>query len=117
MEVIDGGKPLDRRRNPRRRGLLKGRLIHSADRCVVTCSIRSLSLSGAAIRVPPFTQIGEPVFLLDLTNRLGFAARVVWRKEEITGLEFTSHFELGPPGDGLPDEAEIDEAISRASAS
>ena len=95
MKVIDGGRPMERRSHPRRRTLLRGRLICGGERRSLGCAIRSLSLSGASIRLDPSIQVEEPLYLLDMTHGLAFRARTIWRKGPVIGLHFTSYFALG----------------------
>ncbi|MFI4977027.1 MAG: PilZ domain-containing protein [Caulobacterales bacterium] len=87
-------RSIDRRRTPRRKTYLGGRIIHSPGRTPVDCTIRNMSQSGATVRLAGDLDLSEPVYLLDLTHGLAFAARIVWQSDDLTGLEFRGYFEL-----------------------
>jgi hypothetical protein len=84
----NGGRtPDERRREPRHRVLLTGKLVyprinHSAD-----CTIRDLSPSGARLRVRPEDLSSDP-FLIVVKQAIVHGAITAWRSGAQAGLFF-----------------------------
>jgi hypothetical protein len=87
-----------KRREPRRRTLLAGRLC--ADGGVsVPCVIQNLSSTGASVRLQSELMLPRLVSLIDLTNGVGHKAQVRWRFREGIGLKFLTSYDLTAPRD------------------
>ncbi len=86
----------------RQRVLLKGVIVHSPAQLTLDCAISEISASGARVRLASSDALGEPIYLIDLTNALGFRASIAWRKEGIAGLTFTERFDLRGEAAGSP---------------
>jgi hypothetical protein len=65
------------------------------------CTIRDLSLVGAQIIRPAGMTIPEELYLVDLANRIGYHARLVWWRPGAAGLAFQATY---PIDDSLPKE-------------
>jgi hypothetical protein len=76
----------ERRREPRVRSLLNGRMTFNDRQCAMTCTVRNVSENGALIkhsemfRMPEEFELNIPRH--DETRR----ARVVWRRHDGAGL-------------------------------
>jgi len=79
----------DNRRAIRRR-VLKGGTIEF-DRAAFSCTVRSLSDTGAALDVPYAATLPTEFRLIMEAGQLRRPCRVVWRKENRLGVEF-GHF-------------------------
>jgi hypothetical protein len=62
----------------------------------VTCSILDWSDHGLRIAVPPRTVLPERIWLLDHRNTLVNEARLLWRRDDVAGLELLDHCGLDP---------------------
>lgn len=91
-----------KRRQPRRRVLLSGKLVHSPSELTADCAIQDISSAGARIRVPLEVLLGEPLYLINLSHGLAFRARVAWRRDNRAGLAFTAYFDLHKVNDDAP---------------
>src|SRR4051812_19502743 len=87
----------DQRRSPRRRVLWSGALVFERGAKVIPCVIQSISERGAKVRIGSSEHVpGDDVCLLDEKNRIGYAARIVWRRP----TQFRMEFEQSAPLDG-----------------
>ena len=84
----------DRRTSARRRVLWGGVIASAPGTRVIPCVIRSISASGAQVRVSSDEPIPDDLFLLDEKNRKGHTARIVWRRSALAGLEFQRSFSI-----------------------
>ena len=81
-------KPVfERRREPRRRVLLTGKIVSVDYSFSADCVIRDLSPGGARITAPPEAVCGEP-FLIVVRNATAHRSRGVWHGEGMAGLRF-----------------------------
>jgi len=87
-------EPEDGRRAVRHRTFLGATIVHGDDMLTVACSVRDWSESGARIEVPPLPVLPAKFWLLDRRSPVAFEARVVWRRENIIGVEFTDRRDL-----------------------
>ena len=85
-----GSAPADRerRRAPRLRTLLGGKLVHSGGLFSMNCVVRNLSDTGARISLPPSAGAPDTFDLIDLKHGVAFACRVVWRQYPLVGVAF-----------------------------
>jgi hypothetical protein len=104
-EIVASSEPpadAGKRRQPRRRVLLSGKLVHSPSELTIDCPIQDISSAGARIRLPSDTPVGEPLYLINMSHGLAFRARIVWRRENRAGLAFTSYFDLHKTSEDAP---------------
>lgn len=86
----------NKRRAPRRRTVLAGRLI--ADGGVsVPCMIQNLSTTGAAVKLKADMALPRLVSLIDVSNGIGHKAQVRWHFAGSLGLRFLASFDLSAP--------------------
>lgn len=64
---------------------------------VVDCSVRDLSETGARIRCKDQSAVPSDFKLLLLAENRIRDARVVWRKDDQLGLQFTGEWKAAPP--------------------
>ena len=86
----------------RQRVLLKGVVVHTSAQLTLDCAINEISASGARIRLASADALGEPIYLIDLTNALGFRASIAWRKDAVVGLTFSERYDLRGEAAGSP---------------
>jgi hypothetical protein len=78
----------DARRVPRENTLLKARITHSGGFTSIPCLVRNFSKAGANLVLPDNTPL-PPEFELHIPTRQShFRVALVWRNEEICGVEF-----------------------------
>jgi len=80
--------PDERRKHPRRRVLLTGKLAYLGDNVTADCTVRNLSEDGAMITSRHFHLPDDP-FLIVLKHGALHEARTAWRDGERCGLAFT----------------------------
>ena len=90
----DNRRQFERRREPRRRALLKGKIVYVDNSFSADCTIRDLSPTGARILAAPEAIRGDP-FLIVVKEVVVHRSRVAWRLDEQTGLQFVQSSELG----------------------
>jgi hypothetical protein len=95
MEQADSLPPAasDRRRAPRRRVLLSGKLAYADHSITADCSVRNLSESGTMIVLPPMPLPIDP-FLIVIKQASLHEARTVWRAGGCWGLQFLASWRL-----------------------
>jgi hypothetical protein len=84
----------ERRRAPRQRTLLGGKLVHSNGLLSMNCVLRNLSETGARLSLPPNTAAPDTFDLIDLKHGEAFACRVVWRQYPMIGVAFDARDRL-----------------------
>jgi hypothetical protein len=89
----DNVAPADRRRWPRRRVLLAGKLAYMTSSVTADCTIRNLSDDGALIVAPSLPLPRDP-FLIVTKEAMLHEARVAWREGERSGLAFLATWRL-----------------------
>ena len=94
--------PGDKRRELRRRVLLSGKVVHSLGELTVNCAIQDLSATGARVRLPDDTLVGDPIYLINMSHGVAWRARVAWRRENRLGLEFSQSFDLSQENEAAP---------------
>lgn len=102
MSIVRGSlahPPIERRRAPRRRTLLAGRLSYGDPAMTAPCGVRNLSETGALI------ELESPVFLMPpyrlLLAREGkvYDAAMMWRYDRRLGVAFERVHDLTQPVD------------------
>ncbi len=92
----------ENRREQRRRVLLTGRIVYSANEMTVACSIQDISRTGARVRLPGEALLSDPLYLINMSHGLAFKARVAWRRENRLGLTFSRYFDLNKADTDAP---------------
>ena len=79
--------PGERRADPRRRVLLKGKIVYLHNAFSADCTIRELSVGGARIRVAADAISADP-FLIVVKNAVVHQSTTVWHEGDQAGLRF-----------------------------
>ena len=87
METSRSNAP-ERRKRPRQKVLLTGKLAYLGGNVTADCSIRNLSDEGAMV-VGPQVHLPDDPFLIVLKYGALHEARTAWRDGERCGLAFT----------------------------
>jgi two-component system cell cycle response regulator len=87
----------EKRRAPRRRVLKDGKVITHKNCSVVDCCVRDLSETGARIRCQDQAAIPSEFRLLLPMDGIMRDARVVWRRGDDLGVQFTAEWKKAPP--------------------
>ena len=77
----------ERRREPRQRVLLTGKIVSVDYSFTADCVIRDLSPGGARVTAPPEAVCGEP-FLIVVRNATAHRSSGVWHGDGQAGLKF-----------------------------
>jgi hypothetical protein len=91
----------DRRGLPRAQVLLSARIVYGQGSYVHSCTIRDISMSGAAVFLPSGLTIPDDVYLLELKSQIVHEASVVWRLSPLIALKISMSRPLNltlPPG-------------------
>lgn len=78
---------MDENRKAIRRQVLKSATIEF-DRAAYSCTVRNLSIAGAALDVPCALAIPDEFTLIMETDRVSRHCRIIWRKENRLGIAF-----------------------------
>jgi hypothetical protein len=87
----------DQRRSIRKRVLWSGVIVSDEKARIIPCAIRSISGSGAQIRVDSDDVIPAVFFLVDRKSLIGYRARTVWRRANFAGVEFEQSVPIDGP--------------------
>jgi hypothetical protein len=79
---------MEKRREPRKRTLKRGRLVFNDGRSVIDCVVRNLSPSGALLVLPSLLGIPQEFDLHIDSDRTCRAARTIWKGDGKIGVEF-----------------------------
>jgi len=79
----------ERRREPRIRSLLNGRMTFNDRRCAMTCTVRNVSESGAMIRYSEMFRMPDEFELNIPRHEETLRAKVAWRRHDAAGLALT----------------------------
>jgi hypothetical protein len=83
----------NRRKFPRHRALLAGRVAYGTTAFTLGCTIRDISEGGARIKLPAGQTVPNKVYLIDVRKGCAYEASVVWRRTPEVGLSFSKqHF-------------------------
>jgi hypothetical protein len=80
----------ERRKSPRRRVFLRGKVVLANTHFSSDCTIRDLSPTGARIRVNPDTISIDPYHLIVVKDGVVHASTTAWQTGDEVGLEFDS---------------------------
>lgn len=80
----------DRRRSPRKRALLTGRVAYGEGAFTLNCTIRDISSTGARIALPKGQTVPNELYLVDVRNGCAYEAEVAWRGTFEVGLIFVA---------------------------
>jgi hypothetical protein len=94
MKPIEAGKPAERRRTPRHRALLAGKLANDDARLTIDCVIRNLSADGALIETSSPQMIPNELHLVHIREGVAWDARVIWRRGNQAGLQLLERHDL-----------------------
>jgi PilZ domain len=79
-----------------RQRVIKAAKIISLDRSTMTdCSVKNVSATGAQLMVENQTVVPKEFYFLQVKENQMCAAKVVWRRDKLVGIHFTS--DMGPP--------------------
>jgi two-component system cell cycle response regulator len=81
---------MDEKRTVRRRRVLKsGKIIFAEGAAVVDCVIRNLNVAGARLEEPTTVGLPDEFTLLDAHSGKSHLSKVVWRRGDQMGVEFS----------------------------
>lgn len=84
------------KRIAQRHRVIKSAKLVSLDRATVTdCTIRNISATGAQIVVENQASVPREFYFLQPKENTMCEAKVMWRREKLVGIHFTS--DMGPP--------------------
>lgn len=78
----------EKRRAPRRRTLLTGKIVHSEGAFSLDCTIRDLSATGARIQVKRDALVPTSIFLINIRDRVAYEGVVGWKRLPEYGIAF-----------------------------
>lgn len=87
----------DKRRAPRHKVLMDGKIVTLNNWSVIDCCIRDYSSTGAKLRCQDQTAVPNNFRLLIPHDNSIREARVVWRRDDMLGVAFTSEPRRAPP--------------------
>lgn len=91
----DGGQPpVERRREPRRRVLFKGKIVYLTSSFSADCTIKDLSPRGARIAVDREAISADP-FLIVVRDSVVHPSRTAWQEGGQAGMHFLGAVDLG----------------------
>jgi len=86
--------PVEGRKSPRRRVLLRGKVLYNEGAFTVDCRIRDMSDGGARILLPDGQVIPTRVILLDMRDRIAYECEVAWFRAPEYGVKFLQKYSL-----------------------
>lgn len=87
----------DKRVAPRSRILKDGKIVSMNYGSVVDCSVRDLSATGALIRCNNQNAMPDEFQLLIQSDNWIRSVKVMWRRNDLAGLQFTGEARRAPP--------------------
>ncbi|MGQ0484188.1 MAG: PilZ domain-containing protein [Hyphomicrobiales bacterium] len=87
----------DKRAARRSRVLKDGKIVSMNYSSVVDCSVRDVSATGARIRCDNLDAVPDEFQLLIQSDNLIRPVKVVWRRNDLIGLQFTGEARRAPP--------------------
>lgn len=85
---------IDARKFERKRIPLKSRMLDMNGDVLTDCTIVDLSVVGAQVSLPTTDSIPDRVYIVELTNRVAYEARVAWWRPSAAGLAFQEVYKL-----------------------
>jgi hypothetical protein len=89
-----GGYPNERRKLPRQRVYLRGKIAYPDNSFSADCIIRDLSPEGAKVSVSPLAVTQDP-FLIIVQQAVAHMSRTAWSTPQFAGLRFLEATHLG----------------------
>lgn len=87
----------DKRAARRFRVLKDGKIVSTNYSSVVACSVRDISATGARIRCSNQNAVPREFQLLIQSDNWIRPVKVVWRQNDLVGLQFTGEARRAPP--------------------
>lgn len=94
MSAVIAPGPVEKRRNPRQRALLAGKLATNEASLTIDCVIRNLSSGGALVETTSPHLIPNELHLLQIKDGVAWDAKVIWRRGNRVGLELGDRHDL-----------------------
>ena len=76
----------ERRREPRIRSLLGGRMTFNDSQCAVSCTVRNVSETGAMVKLTEMFRMPDEFDLNIPHHDETLRAKIIWRKSDAAGL-------------------------------
>ena len=86
--------PVERRRDPRSRALLAGKLANEDATQTLDCVIRNLSADGAMIETSAPHLVPREMHLVQIKEGIVWDAEVIWRRGNRVGLKLKTRHDL-----------------------
>lgn len=83
-----------RRREPRLRTLLSGKLVFGVHGLTADCTIRNLTSGGAKLQSSLAASLPREVWLIVIKQARAYRATIAWRRGEEVGVRFDSEHDL-----------------------
>ncbi len=96
MEAHDA-RPVERRRQPRQRALLAGKLSTEGAKVTFDCTIRNISPEGAMIETASPQMVPNELHLVQIKEGIAWDAEVIWRRGNKIGLALKERHDLRQP--------------------
>lgn len=87
-------KPPERRRDPRSRALLAGKVANEDATQTLDCVIRNLSADGAMIETPEPHLVPRELHLVQIKEGIVWDAEVIWRRGNRVGVKLNARHDL-----------------------
>lgn len=84
----------NKRREPRKRVLLSGKIVYRDGAASLDCTILDLSAAGARIRMPRGQAIPARFHLIDIRNRTAYDAMIAWFAPPLAGTRLEDAYRL-----------------------
>lgn len=96
--------PKDPRKFARSKVSYSGKVLDTDGQAITDCVISDLSMVGARIDLSNNHPLPETVYLVDVTNEIGYEACIAWWRPKMAGLAFQAVYELG---ESLPERLQF----------
>ena len=83
-----------RRREPRPRTFLGGKLIFGAHDLTADCTVRNLTTRGAKVQTTVASTLSREMWLVVVKTGMAYRASLAWRRDDEVGLKFISEHKL-----------------------
>jgi hypothetical protein len=94
---MDPAEP-ERRRHSRHRTLLGAKICYGDQHALsLDCTVRSLSATGANLRVAETRPLPAQFVLLIVGEAAAYDARIVWRRGDFVGVSLGEAMDMRPP--------------------
>lgn len=94
VSMADHDSPENKRRAPRRRALLSGKIAYHNGSFTIPCTIRDISDIGARVRIAEGQVLPTQVFLIDVREGCAYDSVTKWQSRPDAGLEFRQKIKL-----------------------